>query len=155
VATIQALPVNVLRLTREDTMRVALYAGMLAFAMLSACSAPTQVRPVAPAEPVARPTPPAAAAKPCTSCGRVEKIEVITSAAAPKDRAVLGGVVGGVLTRPATIPGGTNGSGTKSYRLTIRLDGGRQLLVTQKAISPNLKVGSRVRIEGSRVVLLR
>ena len=135
-------------------MRVALYAGMLACAMLSACSGPTQVRPVAPAEPVPRPTPPAAA-KPCTSCGRVEKIDVVTSAAAPKDRAVLGGVVGGVLTRPATSPGGTTGGGTKSYRLTIRLDGGRQLLVTQKLISPNLKVGSRVRVEGSRVVMLR
>ncbi len=80
---------------------------------------------------------------------------MVTSAAAPKDRAVLGGVVGGVLTRPANNPGGAAGGSTKSYRLTIRLDGGRQLLVTQKMISPNLKVGSRVRVEGSRVLLLR
>lgn len=80
---------------------------------------------------------------------------MVTSAAAPKDRAVLGGVVGGVLTRPASNPGGAAGGSTKSYRLTIRLDGGRQLLVTQKLISPNLKVGSRVRVEGSRVLLLR
>ncbi|MCX7041943.1 MAG: hypothetical protein NT117_04515 [Gammaproteobacteria bacterium] len=80
---------------------------------------------------------------------------MVTSAAAPKDKAVLGGVVGGVLTRPAASPAGSAGGTTRSYRLTIRLDAGRQLLVTQKVISPNLKVGSRVRVEGSRVVLLR
>lgn len=136
-------------------MRVALFAGLLACAVLSACSGPTQVRPVAPPEPIARPATPTAAANPCTSCGRVEKIDVVTSATAPRDKAVLGGVVGGVLARPATTPGGAAGGGTKSYRLTIRLDGGRQLLVTQRVISPNLKVGSRVRVEGSRVVLLR
>lgn len=85
----------------------------------------------------------------------MEKLDVVMSTAAPKDKSVLGGVVGGVLTGPATTPGATAGSATKSYRLTIRLEGGRQLLVTQKVISPNLKVGSRVRIEGSRVLLLR
>jgi len=146
-------------LIRETTMRLALYAGLLACAALAACTGPTQVRPVAPPEPVVRPVPPpaaaAAAARPCTSCGRVEKIDVVTSTVATKDKAVLGGVVGGVLTRPATTPGAKAGTGTRSYRLTIRLDGGRQLLVTQKVISPNLKVGSRVRVEGSRVMLLR
>lgn len=136
-------------------MRLALYAGLLTCAALAACTGPTQVRPVAPPEPVVRPAPPPAAAKACTSCGRVEKIDVVTSTVAAKDKAVLGGVVGGVLTRPATAPGATAGTGTRSYRLTIRLDGGRQLLVTQKVISPNLKVGSRVRVEGSRVMLLR
>lgn len=136
-------------------MRLALYVGLLACVALSACTGPSQVRPVAPPEPVARPVPPPPAAKPCTSCGRVEKIDIVTSTAAAKDKAVLGGVVGGVLTRPATSPGATTGAGMRSYRLTIRLDGGRQLLVTQKVISPNLKVGSRVRVEGSRVVLLR
>lgn len=136
-------------------MRLALYAGLLACATLAACTGPTQVRPVAPPEPVVRPAPPTVAAKPCTSCGRVEKIDVVTSTVATKDKAVLGGVVGGVLTRPASTPGATAGTGTRSYRLTIRLDGGRQLLVTQKVISPNLKVGSRVRVEGSRVMLLR
>lgn len=136
-------------------MRLALYAGLLAVAALSACTSTTQVRPVAPPEPVARPAIVPSATKPCTSCGRVEKIDVVLSTSAPKDRAVLGGVVGGVLTRPATTPGAATGAGTRSYRLTIRLDGGRQLLVTQKVISPNLKVGSRVRVEGSRVMLLR
>lgn len=136
-------------------MRIALFTSLLACAALAACSGPTQVRPVAPTEPVSRPAPPPAAPRPCTSCGRVERIDVVTSAAAPKDKAVLGGVVGGVLTRPAASPAGSAGGTTRSYRLTIRLDAGRQLLVTQKVISPNLKVGSRVRVEGSRVVLLR
>ena len=138
-----------------NPMRFALHAGLLACAALSACSTTNQVRPLAQAEPIARPAPPPAAAKPCTSCGRVEKIDVVTSTAAAKDKAVLGGVVGGVLTRQATTPGSPAGAGVRSYRLTIRLDGGRQLLVTQKAISPDLKVGSRVLVQGSRVVLLR
>lgn len=136
-------------------MRIAVCVILLACAALSACTNSTQVRPVAPPEQVARPEPPTAVARPCTSCGRVEKIDVVTSSSAPKDKAVLGGVVGNVLTRPASAPGAPAGGGTRSYRLTIRLDGGRQLLVTQKLISPNLKVGSRVRVEGSRVVLLR
>lgn len=136
-------------------MRLAIYAVLFAGVLLSACTSTTHVRPVAPAEPVASPAPVPSATKSCTICGRVEKIDLVTSTAAPKERAVLGGVVGGVLTRPASTPGAAAGAGTRSYRLTIRLDGGRQLLVTQRVISPNLKVGSRVRVEGSRVLLLR
>lgn len=136
-------------------MKVAVVACLLAGSLLSACSSQPQVRSTVSPEAVSRPDPPPVAARPCTTCGRIEKIDVITSAAAPAERAVLGGVVGGVLTRPATTPGAKPGTGTRSYRLTIRLDGGRQLLVTQKTVSPNLKVGSRVRVEGTRVMLLR
>lgn len=136
-------------------MKLAVAACLLAGLTLSACSSQTQVRDNPPPQVISRPAAPPVAARPCTTCGRIEKIDVITSTAAPTERAVLGGVVGGVLTRPASTPGSKPGAGTRSYRLTIRLDGGRQLLVTQKVISPNLKIGSRVRVEGTRVMLLR
>lgn len=138
-------------------MKLALFTFLMAVVVLSGCSSQPQTRSDPPPEVISQPapTPAPAAPKPCPGCGRIEKIDVITSATAPVERAVLGGVVGGVLTKPTTSPGAKPGTGTRSYRLTIRLDGGRQLLVSQKVISPNLKVGSRVRVEGSRVMLLR
>ena len=136
-------------------MKFTVTACLLAGLTLSACSSQPQVRVNPPPQLISRPAPPPAAARPCRTCGHVEKIDVITSTAVPTERAVLGGVVGGVLTKPAGPAGAKPGPGTRSYRLTIRLDGGRQLLVTQKVISPNLRIGSRVRVEGTRVMLLR
>ena len=135
-------------------MKFTVAACLLAGLTLSACSSQPQVRVNPPPQLLPRPAPPVTA-RPCTTCGHVGKIDVITSTAAPTERAVLGGVVGGVLTKPAASAGAKPGPGTRSYRLTIRLDGGRQLLVTQKVISPNLRIGSRVRVEGTRVMLLR
>ena len=138
-------------------MKLAPLTCLLVGLVLSGCASQPQVPGTVPEDLISRPAPAPAPAvmKPCTTCGRIEKIDIITSTSAPVERAVLGGVVGGVLTKPATSPGTPAGAGARSYRLTIRLDGGRQLLVTQKIISPNLKIGSRVRVEGTRVMLLR
>ena len=93
----------------------------------------------------------------CLECGRVEKIEVVQGVrTATRGGAVLGGVVGGVLTGPGkeTSPRAGNPM-QKSYRLTIRMDNGRRMMINQKIISANLRAGSTVRLNNGRVVLLR
>jgi outer membrane lipoprotein SlyB len=91
----------------------------------------------------------------CTNCGRVERIEIVPVTTSATDRgAVLGGVVGGVLSKPAA-PGTAPPTTAKNYRIGLRMDDGRRLVLTQKVISAHLKIGSRVRLDGSRIVLLR
>jgi outer membrane lipoprotein SlyB len=94
----------------------------------------------------------------CQSCGRIEKIEIVQSVrpATRTGGAVLGGVVGGVLTD--THKGtstSTAGTTQKSFRLFVRMDDGRHLILSQAVISPNLKVGSPVRLDRGRVMLMR
>ena len=123
--------------------------------LLSACAtAPKQASPPAPAAP-ARPV-----AKACVDCGRVERIETVHGQPAPAHKGpVLGGVVGSVLTqpaKPATPTAGAPAAPEKvSYRLTLRMDDGRRLVVNQNLISSQLRVGSVVRYTGGRVVFLR
>lgn len=93
-------------------------------------------------------------AQPCTTCGRVERIDTVATNGAAKPRgAVLGGVVGGVLTKPATATAGSGGG--RSYRIVVLLDNGRRLILSQPQLAAGIEPGARVRVDRSRVVLLR
>lgn len=98
--------------------------------------------------------PPVPAPARCLDCGRVERIEVVNATGvAHGNGAVLGGVLGGVLSNPA---GKDSAQLVKhDYRISVRMDDGRRLTITQGLISSNLKEGSPVRIDHGRVVLMR
>lgn len=77
-------------------------------------------------------------------------------AAGTRRKVVLSGVVGNVLTGPTKSPASPHaGPGQWVTRLGVRMDDGRHLLINQNVVSPNLRVGSRVRLVSGRVVLLR
>ena len=66
---------------------------------------------------------------------------------------IVFGVLGGVLSNPA---GKDSAQLVKhDYRISVRMDDGRRLTITQGLISANLKEGSPVRIDHGRVVLMR
>lgn len=122
----------------------------MAVLALAACSSAPPRPPVVQVPP-ARPS---VAPAPCTTCGRIERIDTVAGASSPKPRgAVLGGVVGGVLSKPAAATAGTGGS--RSYRLVVLLDNGRRLIFTQPRLAAGMKPGARVRVDRSRVILLR
>ena len=132
-----------------------LIAAAVAASALVACStapAPRQIEPVAP---VVRP---ATVAKVCTTCGRIERIDVATTGSGSKPSgAVLGGVVGGVLAKPAPVAASTGvaaPSVNRTYRIVVLLESGRRLILTQP-LQAGMKVGARVRVDRSRAVLLR
>lgn len=135
------------QMTLAARMTPRLLPSLLACLALVACSS----QPQRPPAQVLVPATPA-----CANCGRVERLEVVpVTANAPGARgAVLGGVVGGVLSKPAA-PGAAPTVVSRSYRIGVRMDDGRRLVLTQKVISAHLKVGSRVRLDGTRIVLLR
>ena len=116
---------------------------------LSACMAMPRPGPTVVAAPRAAPS--------CLNCGRVEKIETVQGVrATARGGAVLGGVVGGVLTDPGKAASPSAGNATqKTYRLTVRMDDGRRVVIHQNVISANLRAGSAVRVNNGRVVLLR
>ena len=93
----------------------------------------------------------------CAGCGRIEKIDTVQGVAAgTRRKVVLSGVVGGVLTGPTKPRASANADpGQWVTRLGVRMDDGRHLLINQNVISPNLRIGSRVRLVSGRVVLLR
>lgn len=126
--------------------------------VLAACTSVPETRPTPVV--VAKPSP-VTAARPlarCPDCGKVQKIEVVHGVrATAQGGAVLGGVVGGVVSSPNKTAKPANGAGTTqtSYRLTLRMDDGRRLLVHQNLISPNMRVGSIIRYVKGRVYMLR
>ena len=123
--------------------------ALLTLVLSSCATAPTRAPVVITPEP--RPAPS------CLDCGRIERIEVKQVARpAAKRGAVLSGVVGGVLTKPASAAA-TPAVAAKQpvYRLSVRMDDGRHLVLIQNVISPNLRVGSLVRVSNGRVVLMR
>lgn len=111
----------------------------------------------------------------CYECGTVERIEVLeVSGRSSGGGAVLGGIVGGVLgnqvgkgdgKKAATVAGVVGGavagnaiekrSVKHDYRITVRMDDGRRVTVTQPTISANLREGSVVRIDNGRAILMR
>lgn len=69
---------------------------------------------------------------------------------------VLGGVVGGVLSDPGKkTPAATVRAAPDTYRLTLRMDDGRRLTIHQNLVSAKLRIGSIVRVENGRVMLIR
>jgi hypothetical protein len=132
-------------------------------ALLSACAAGPQTRVVTEPEPVvvAPPPPPRPVVRPhpaCADCGRVERIEVVAAVrATASGGAVLGGVVGGVVSAPK----GTSATAStpakapqRAWRLHLRMDDGRKLVVHQNLLSREIAVGSRVRLVQGRIVPL-
>lgn len=77
--------------------------------------------------------------------------------ATPSGGAVLGGVVGGVVSgKPATpASAGKHGVQVLTFRLAVRMDDGRRLVLHQPDLASSLHVGSRVRVAGGRVSALR
>lgn len=109
-------------------------------------ASPTAAAPV-PAAPASRPAT-------CATCGRVERLEAAAPSSGRTQGAVLGGVVGGVLAKPAPASTTAATGAARNVRLVVLLDSGRRLILTQPPVA-GMKVGSRVRVERSRAVLLR
>jgi outer membrane lipoprotein SlyB len=130
-------------------MRISRLCLLAAFLLLSACaSAPRRAPPVvvhpAPARPVVV----------CHECGRIERVDMVSNVrATASGGAVLGGVVGGVLSKPAT-PAATAKPGVQvlTFRITLRMDDGRRFTIHQPQLASGLKAGSRVRVVNGRVV---
>jgi len=122
---------------------------------LSSCASAPESRPAPAPAVVVKPAPRALAR--CPDCGRVEKIEVVHGVrATAKGGAVLGGVVGGVVSQqPKTATPSKTTTTQTSYRLKLRMDDGRRIVVHQNLISPNLRIGSLIRYVGGRVFLVR
>lgn len=74
--------------------------------------------------------------------------------ATPGGGAVLGGVVGGVVSKP-TAPAGKRGVQVLTFKLGVRMDDGRRLILHQSELASGLRTGSRVRVTGGRVLPLR
>jgi hypothetical protein len=129
--------------------------ALLTLAVASCSSQPavrSQPEPLVPGPAVVAPR----VVRACPDCGRVEKIELLqvpVQRTTPRSGAVLGGVVGGVLAAPAK-PGAVPAT-QKITQVSVRLDDGRRVSIRQNVVSPNLRIGSRVRVTGGRVVLLR
>ena len=125
------------------------------FLFLSACS-------MAPHREVrTSPSPPATPARPavvCPDCGRIEKVEMVSNVRATSSgRPVLGGVVGGVVSgnssKPAT-PSTASKPGVQvlTFRIAVRMDDGRRFTVHQPDLASGLRAGSRIRVQGNRVL---
>jgi hypothetical protein len=148
--------------SRRSAARAALPALLLL--VLSACAsvprqapAPVVQRPPS-ATPAPRPKPPA-----CADCARVERIEKVAAIrATPSGRAVLGGVVGGVVSAPA--PSRTAAApaapvkarpAQAAWRIGLRMDDGRRMVLHQNLLAAGVAVGSRVRLVQGRIVPLK
>jgi outer membrane lipoprotein SlyB len=109
----------------------------------------------------------------CYECGTVESVAVLQgSGSTTGTGAVLGGIVGGVVgnqvgdgdgKKAATVAGVVGGAvagnaiekkmDAQDYPVTVRMDDGRRLTVTQGDIPAGLQAGTRVRLTNGRVVL--
>lgn len=134
-------------------MNVMRTSGLGLILLLTACATTVRHVPVL-VDPPTQARPAAQAA--CRDCGRVHRIELI-DADIPSIRrgAVLGGVVGSVVSKPAPATGAAPASRAKIYRIALQMDDGRKLVVKQNSISPRLRAGSVIRFTNGRVVLLR
>jgi hypothetical protein len=133
--------------------------ALLVVALLSACAAVPQTRVVSEPVPVAPAPPPRAVAPPhpaCADCGRVTRIEVVAAVrATASGGAVLGGVVGGVVSAPKGTGAAANAApkaAQRAWRVHLRMDDGRNLVVHQNLLSPSIATGSRVRLVQGRLV---
>lgn len=114
---------------------------------------------------------PYAASGAYTDSGRVVAIDVVRSRGTTGAGAVVGGIVGGVLGHQvgsgrgndaATVAGAIGGAvvgneiekrrdGDEHYRVTVQLRDGREATFAQDSLQ-GIRVGDRVRVDGSRVV---
>ncbi len=137
----------------------------LACLVLGGCAVAPHSRVVSTPEPASRPTPrpqPAPGHVACADCGRIERIERVSAIrATASGGAVLGGIVGGVVSAPqrsaaATAPNAGSPSHAaqpqQAYRIALRMDDGRHMVVHQNLIADGVAVGSRVRLVQGRLV---
>jgi outer membrane lipoprotein SlyB len=109
----------------------------------------------------------------CYDCGTVERVDVVqTTGTSSGGGAVLGGVVGGVIgsqvgdgdgKKAATVAGVVGGAvagnaieknmAKTGYQVTVRMDDGRRLTVTQGNVPSGLRAGSRVRLDDGKFEL--
>ena len=134
-------------------MRTPALLALFVFLFLSACSmAPRREVEAIPERP-APPSHPVVVA--CPDCGRIERVEMVSNVRATNNgHAVLGGVVVGVVSgQPAT-----NSSNAKpgvqvlTFRIGVRMDDGRRFVLHQPDLAPGLRAGSRIRVQGNRVL---
>ena len=119
--------------------------------LLTACStAPRhEARPTQPVRPA---TPPVVA---CRECGRIEKVDMVSNVRATSSgHAVLGGVVGGVASGQGAKPASSAKPGVQvlTFRIAVRMDDGRRFTVHQPDLASGLRAGSRIRVQGNRVL---
>jgi len=105
----------------------------------------------------------------CADCGVVEGVvKVIDDRPSNRSAAVLGGVIGSIAGQESTAKPQQNpntqpktDTPTKpldvkeSYRLSIRMGDGRQVLMNQARIDPRLREGSLVRIIDNRLIFIK
>ena len=134
-------------------MRIRSLCLLGAFLFLSACASAPRKPPPAVVVPARPAVPPVA----CRECGRIERVEMVSNVrATASGGAVLGGVVGGVVSKPAAPAASTKpGVQVLTFRLALRMDDGRRITVHQPQLASGLRAGSRVRVVNGRVVALR
>ena len=136
-------------------MRTRSLLALSVFLFLSACSmAPPRQASNPPSVPVAPPRPVVV----CHDCGRIERVDMVSNVRATSSgHAVLGGVVGGVASGQAAQPAPAARPGVQvlTFRIGVRMDDGRRLVLHQADLSPGLRAGSRIRVQNSRVLPAR
>jgi outer membrane lipoprotein SlyB len=119
-------------------------------ASLSACSVVPHHEAVAPPS---RPSPPPVPA--CRDCGRIERVDMVSNVRATSSgHAVLGGVVGGVAAGKPATPATASKPGVQvlTFRIAVRMDDGRRLVLHQANLASGLRAGSRIRVQNDRVL---
>jgi len=123
------------------------------FLFLSACStAPRRDQPTT-GEPVR--TAPARPVVACHECGRIERVDMVSNVRATNSgRAVLGGVVGGVVAGTPATPSAASKHGVQvlTFRIAVRMEDGRRLVLHQADLASGLRAGSRIRVLNNRVL---
>lgn len=115
---------------------------MLVLLALAACtSSPKRVE----TEPTTKPVP--VTQVKCIDCGVVQDIRSVTSTeATTAKKPALGGIVGGVVSKP------TNTKPVTRYEILVQLLNGKKVLVTQTILSSGLRIGSKVRVSQGRIL---
>jgi hypothetical protein len=129
--------------------------SLFALALLLSISACSMSPHREQARPSQQPTQPPRPVVACHDCGRIERVDMVSNVRpAPGGRAVLGGVVGGVVAGKPATPAGASKPGVQvlTFRIAVRMDDGRQLLLHQADLAPGLRVGSRIRVQADRVL---
>ena len=133
-------------------MRTRSLVTLAIFLSLSACSmAPHREAARPPARPAAPPRP----AVVCHDCGRIERVEMVSNVRATNSGgAVLGGVVGGVVAGKPATPANASKPGVQvlTFRVAVRMDDGRRLVLHQPELASGLRSGSRIRVQSGRVL---
>jgi len=123
------------------------------FLLLSACSTFPDREPSRPA-PHPAPRPVAA----CPDCGQIERVDMVSNVRATSGgHAVLGGVVGGVVAGKPPTPAASSKPGVQvlTFRVAVRMDDGRHLVLHQPDLASGLHPGSRIRVQADRVLPAR